>query len=387
MRRGTIFLAGAAILLVAGSAHAYPQWQFSSGTSRCNQCHFNPAGGGLITGYGRDAAGEELSSKQGKGNFLHGAVDLPDWLALGGDLRGVVLRNDNGSPKGTETAVFPMQADAYGRVSFLQQFSLSATLGYRGQARSSGYALGSDNYQPESASSFISREHYLMWRQAALGPYVRIGRFFAPYGLRLSEHPTYIRRDLGYNLLQENYGLGAGIVKNDWELHVTGFVRDFLRQFGSQEAGGAALCEKRLADMAALGLSARAGFSDDLKRYQGGPFGKVWIEKIKTLLMAEGDFVSRQPTAHDPNPAPGSSNGFVGYAGLTVFPVRGLWLGVNGERSQTDIKVRDTATNAVSGQINWFPYPHFELILWGRLQDPTGNGSAKTGFIQLHYYL
>ena len=60
-------------------------------------------------------------------------------------------------------------------------------------------------------------------------------------------------RDHGYNLLQENYGLGAGIVKNDWELHVTGFVKDYLRQFGSQESGGAGLFEKRLADMAALG--------------------------------------------------------------------------------------------------------------------------------------
>ena len=38
-----------------------------------------------------------------------------------------------------------------------------------------------------------------MWRPAALGPYVRAGRFFAPFGLRLAEHYAYVRRDTGYN--------------------------------------------------------------------------------------------------------------------------------------------------------------------------------------------
>src|SRR4051812_38585840 len=117
-----------ALLLFAGlaprAAQAYPQWQFSSGTSRCNQCHFAPAGGGLITNYARDAVGEDLSSFQGNGGFLHGAVELPSWLALGADLRGAILRQDNGSPEGAQTAIFPMQADAYARAAFADTFSL-----------------------------------------------------------------------------------------------------------------------------------------------------------------------------------------------------------------------------------------------------------------------
>ena len=30
-------------------AAAYPQFQFSSGTTRCGQCHYSPSGGTLIT--------------------------------------------------------------------------------------------------------------------------------------------------------------------------------------------------------------------------------------------------------------------------------------------------------------------------------------------------
>src|SRR6476661_1693015 len=102
-------LLGLVVLSAAGLAprvaQAYPQWQFSSGTSRCNQCHFAPAGDGLITNYARDAVGEDLSSFQGNGAFLHGAVELPSWLALGANLRGAILRQDNGSPEGAQTAI------------------------------------------------------------------------------------------------------------------------------------------------------------------------------------------------------------------------------------------------------------------------------------------
>src|SRR3954466_2796415 len=100
-KTSTASLVGLSLLgllaLAPRAAQAYPQWQFSSGTSRCNQCHFSPAGTGLITNYGRDAAGEELSSIDGNGGFLHGAVDLPSWLALGADFRGMYLRHENGN--------------------------------------------------------------------------------------------------------------------------------------------------------------------------------------------------------------------------------------------------------------------------------------------------
>ena len=49
-----------------------------------------------------------------------------------------------------------------------------------------------------------------MWQPEALGPYVRMGRFFAPYGLRFAEHVLYVRRDLGFDQLRETYNLSAG---------------------------------------------------------------------------------------------------------------------------------------------------------------------------------
>jgi hypothetical protein len=370
----------AALLLCAAPrmAAAYPQWQFSSGTSRCNQCHFAPAGGGLITGYARDAAGEELSTWSGDGGFAHGAVELPKALALGVDFRGVILRHEAGNP--ADTAIFPMQLDAYARVA-IDNFSLYATIGYRGQARPDRGPLGADNAQPAGGTDIISREHYLLWREGAIGPYFRVGRFRAPYGLRLVEHTSYIRRDVGDNLLQENYAVSGGIVQNEWELHVSAFVPDYLRHFGSTEKGASALFEYRFNDAQALGFQARAGLTDDAKRFGGGVYGKAYIAPGKALFMAEVNIFHWEPKSGT------GTNQLVGFFGPTLFPVKGLWLSVYGEINQTDINLKTTATPAGNAQLNWFPYPHFEIVLLGRLQAPSGQDTAKTFLAQIHYYL
>ena len=65
------FLIVAALLLSAGRAEAYPQFQFSTLNSRCQNCHFSPVGGGLINEYGRSEAGDTIS-RGGDGSFLHG---------------------------------------------------------------------------------------------------------------------------------------------------------------------------------------------------------------------------------------------------------------------------------------------------------------------------
>src|SRR5215831_17223636 len=219
-------------LLAEPEAQAYPQWQFSSGAVRCNQCHYAPAGGGLLNAYGRDAVGEELSTFGGNGAFLHGTLPLPSPVAIGGDLRGGFVDNGVQDPNGPTVAVFPMQADLSVRIAFPAGFSAVGIGGFRGQVRDPNVLIPDSDYQPISSSRFISREHYLKWQPEALGFYVRAGRFFAPFGLRLAEHLLYVRRDLGFDELQETYNVSGGWVYDDWELHLSLFAPDFVRHEG-----------------------------------------------------------------------------------------------------------------------------------------------------------
>ena len=373
-----------ALCFGAGRAEAYPQFQFSSGTQRCAQCHYSPAGFGLLTSWGRDE-GADTISRGGNGAFLHGAWTPPDWLALGGDFRGAAIDNDAGSSGPPELAVFPMQADLYGRVGFGNSgLSLYVAGGFRGTTRP-----GNDSAAAHF-ESLMSREHYLMWKPSATGAYLRAGRFYAPYGLRMVEHIYYVRSVTGFNLYEETYNVSGGYLDEDWELHVTAFTAPpnslpLALRSTAKGSGGAAYAEKRFASMAALALQARVAKSTDQALYQGGLVGKLWLDSAKILFMGEFDLQRR---------ATWGGNGatqFVSYFGPTFFPVKGVMWSLAFERYQEDLRVAGTAHSAVDVQINYFPWAHCEVILLGRYQmNGTGlaDGPADSlAMLQLHYYL
>jgi len=383
-------------LFAAGArpAAAYPQFQFSSGTARCAQCHFSPSGGGLLTSWGRDESGDSISMA-GSGAFLHGAWSPPDWLALGADFRFAALTNNVGGAESPESAYFPMQFDVYARATF-GDFSLNLTVGDRGVVRPDDGTI-SGRFK-DIPARLLSKEHYLMWRPSASGPYVRVGKFFAPYGIRFVEHTYWVRRYTGFNLYEETYNLSGGYFAEDWEAHVTAFTPppssspDFIRSVGQPESGVAAFAEKRLFGALAIGLQARAGIAKEEARYQGGAEAKYWLEPAKLLFMGEANYIHQQLKLASVN-----QDQFVSFLGATLIPIKGLMVGAAYERFQENLSVAATGRTAFDGQINLFPYAHFEVVLVGRYQLPSASVTTGTttysgtaayvGMLQLHYYL
>jgi hypothetical protein len=381
VKRALRWALGALLCLAAGRAEAYPQWQFTSGVTRCNVCHFSPTGGGLPTGYGRDANGDDLSTFTGEGAFLYGAVPMPSWLSLGGDFRAAYAAQDVSDPSGATRALFPMQADLEARARLIIGFSVYATGGLRGQVRANEDLVPTQNYQPVSTSRFISREHWLLWQMASTGWYVRAGRFFAPFGLRLAEHLTYVRRDLGFDQLEESYNVSGGYLSDDWELHLTASAPDFWRHIGSDESAATAYYERRLFDgKGALAAQVRYAHGQSVDRLIGGAVAKYYLSAVRTLFLAEGNLV------HAMTDRASSAEQFVGAAGASVLPARGWLLTLLLERSQEDLRV-GSAWDALTAIAGWFPAPHSEIQLMGRLQLPEGGPVARTFFLQVHYFL
>lgn len=392
LRRLTLLTAATLLLLVGlgGRARAYPQFQFTSGTTRCSQCHYSPDGGGLITSWGRDESGDTISLG-GDGAFLHGLWQPPSWLALGADIRVVApLVNASGGPQSPTVSVFPMQTDGYARFAFGDQVSLYLQGGIRGDV---GFDEKFNNRVDSATARLISNDHYLMWRPSPTGPYVRAGRFYATYGLRFVEHIFFVQRYTGFDIYNETYNLAGGYVAEDWELHMTLFApppESFptaLQSVGVRESGGAVYAEKRWNSMAMLGAQARYGTNSEEARYQGGVVGKVWAEPAKVLFLGEADII-RQMT----DSGTLGENQFVSYLGATFFPVRGLMAGVAYERYQEDLSVSGTGRNALDVEVNFFPWAHFELVGLARYQffgpgAAADEASASLVMLQLHYYL
>ena len=365
-----------ALLMVSTRAHAYPYFQLTTGSAQCSQCHVGPAGGGLLTQWGQEEFGDTIAVG-GDGRFLHGAITPPGWLQLGGNVRLAALANDVGSSDGTELAVFPMQLDLTMRLES-GAWSAVGTLGARGRVRS-----GSPDSSDSSLASYvISREHYLMWRPGPQGLYLRGGRFAAPYGLRIADHTAYVRRYLGFNLLEETYNVGGGWSGSDSELHATLFVHDPLQGAARKDLGAAVMFEKQVIESLIVGASSRVGISDQVTRAQGGVHGKLWAEGAKVLLQGELDVVRERFDS-----AGGDRWQLAAYAGPVFVPARGIYAGVGYQVFAQDLQVRSVTRHAGDAWVSYFPRAHFEIMASARAQWVGPAERAYLGMLQLHYAL
>jgi hypothetical protein len=361
--------------VVAGApaaARAYPIFQLSTGAQRCNQCHIAPAGGGLISGYGRDEAGDTIS-RDGSGAFLHGLWTPPASVSLGADLRGAALLYDNGSTYAPSLAAFPMQADLYTHFK-VSDFSATLTLGYRGSTRGQTAAPG---------DALGSREHYLMWRPKSQGPYVRLGKFRVPWSLRQPEHVLYVNRQNWMNLEEEPYGVSGGLVKNDWEFHASVYTGDPVRGAGNAKAklGFAGQLERRQSETFLWGAQARtATFPDSFggwSRHTVGGYGKLWLAGPRLLLTGELDVGLKSiPDADYTN------RELLAYAGATWWATRGLFVTLSAEHFAEDLATADTGRTAGTVVVQLFPWAHVEVIAVGRLTT-----TSSLAMLQFHYYL
>jgi hypothetical protein len=363
----------AAIGAGARRAHAYPQFQLATGNARCNLCHFAPGGGGLVNDWGRAESADTVSAG-GDGSFLHGLVEEPSWLRLGGDLRLALAARS--VPYEPEFVAFPMQADLYTRVSLGARLSLALSLGLRGAARRTDSPL----------PPLTSREHYLMWEGAG-GWYARFGRYFPIYGLRPADHTAYIRRYLGLHTLEEPYAVSAGLFRGRWEGHLAAFTGGsaFLTA-GSRGRGLTVYGERRLADeRAAVGAQARLSLTGVDARYLVGGVGKWYFPGAELLLLGEVD-AGLQTFA-----AAGSPSRAQLAVHLSAYhtPAQGWALGGTLERYAVDLVTGDTVRDALSLSLQYFVRAHIELMCLGKLEAVgAGYGEPTALFLlQGHYYL
>ena len=363
----TAILTVVALATLVGVAEAYPQYQLSK-EQTCASCHVSPAGGGLLGDNGELTA-EDEAQWGGDPTFLHGAVELPAWLRLGGDIRLAGGASDHGA--GFAGAFFPMQTEVYGAA---ESGALSAYV-------TAGLIVKEETPWP------VSREHWVMWRPEAEGVYLRAGRFLPGVGLRQAEHVFYTRRYGGAPLWGEAYGVNAGYVTAGLEAHATAFVADPLVDGVERGSGGALYLEKRIGADKAIGVEERFAISDDDTRNHAGVTAKWWLDGPGLLLQAEGQLV-RQSFRLDA--AAPTRFQLVGQLLATYFIRAGLFVDVGLGHYDADLDLKDLDRDALDVNVHWFPTSHTELILTTRYQRiGLGNGGDDSAYalLQAHYRL
>jgi hypothetical protein len=376
-----LFIIGS-IFLATNNVEAYPHYQFSSDNNVCATCHFSPGGGSTINDWGRREAANTLSRWDGSGYAFHGLFDLPNWLSVGGDLRAAAMLNDKGESEGTKFNVFPMQAELAMRLT-AGPWAVSGSFGLRGRARNSAPPEGSITRSEEGAASFlVSREHYLMYEPTHSSISVRAGRFYAPYGLRLPDHTSYVRRYMGFNMLQETYNLSASQVRGQHETHLSAHVSDVL--YGPEDLSfGGTLMHERRWQSSALGGGLKVTRGPGDFRAMLGTHYKVWLEPQSLLLMAELN--AGYQSFRDP--ADTSRLQLIGYMGPVWMPTKGVSAALAYEVFDEDLLVKQVERHSLTYWLSLLPKAHYEIFLLGRAQLIGSQDKVYTGMMQLHYYL
>lgn len=369
-----LVLAVLVVVGLSGRADAYPQFQISH-EATCTGCHLSPAGGNLLNENGL-AVAESMSQHGTAPEFFYGKLGTPSWLTLGGDLRGSA--GFIATPEKV-LAAFPMQLELYAAAQ-LGKFSLHANVGPR-----------PSQFGNAATTSVWSREHYVMWQQeegGSTGVYVRAGRFMPVFGLRLAEHPTYIRRFGGTPLYADTYGVHGAYIDPKWEAHVTGFIADPVIDPVDHASGAAAYAELRLTDTFTLGGEGMYQQTEDDRKLRGGVIGKLYLAPV--LLQGElqfaNGFVDRTPS----NPDGGAPHQLIGYLMGTVMLGEFLMLDVGIGHYDSNLRIKHLDRDSVDINLHYFATSHLELVLNARFEMLAfGEGGPSAGYslLQLHYRL
>ncbi len=209
-----MFWAGLALLALSMPARAEPYLAVRSGQS-CSACHVNPTGGGKRTEYGtlygnstlpagrlENLFGGAAKLNAGKGTAAPGWDGrITDYLAVGADLRtsfqATEVRNTAG-----QRAFSHERTSVYFDVRVIPNL-LSLYVDTR---------VGPGNA--------FNRESYLLLRSKQQAVYLKAGRFFLPYGLRLEDDSAFIRQVSGINFNSSDDGIEGGWTQGPWSVQL-----------------------------------------------------------------------------------------------------------------------------------------------------------------------
>lgn len=376
MRRYTWWLVLLGLLLPK-PAHAYA-WMIRHGYAQCVPCHVDPSGAGSLTAYGREISNSKLRTQYGPdsdsklGNFLFGAVELPEQFDFKGDLR-VLALSSKVEQAALERRLVWMQLDAR---ATLQDGPIvaSATLGYAPKG-----ALGAAlSRTPDS--NVVSREH---WLGAFLNDdhtlLLRAGRMNVPFGVRSIEHTLWARAQTGTDINdQQQFGVAASLGGDRYRGELMAIVGSFqIRPDAFRQRGYSGYFEYAFLPSLTAGVSSRLVHLEldprllkEEWKHAHGIFGRWATPWEPLVVLSEWDYVFESPKYQ------ARRTGIVGYAQADIEPTEGVHLMATAEASNV---------SAVDGPMSfgtwlsyaWFFAPHADIRL-DNIYQSFGTSAGRT---------
>jgi hypothetical protein len=359
MRAGAPVLAIA--FLAAGAARAEPVLAARTGLG-CASCHMNRTGGGGRNAYGAGYGAQTLPWT--KLAPAHGLFDgaIGERVRVGLDARGGYLATFRDAGPYIGEAEFS-GADLYLGIDLLKDRLL--------------FYLD-EHVAPGGAAA---REAFALYGFDRAGAYVKAGKFFLPFGLRLQDDEALSRRLTGFTFDTADIGIEAGMDDGRW---TTAFSITNGTSGGAETDNGKeyAWTGARLFSLGRFGLSAS---TNDLpagaRRSAAGAYGTFLVKPI--VVLAEADVV-RDDDGTNPE-----RRGGAGHLEVDWLVHAGLTLRLFGGAGDLD---RDDSTGRLTQWgtgADWTPLPGLQVrALYRARSGPSSVPAARDdqGLIELHVY-
>ena len=339
---------GLAVLVLLAAGPATPLLAFPGsvrwGYGNCVTCHYNVAGGGVLTPYGRQLSRELLSTwgSEEEAEFAYGTAWLPDWLALGGDIEYVAASGKSGEP------VRLLQAD----------MEAAAT---RGPLLAVATAGRDTDASGMAGTGWISRRHYLQV-SATSSLSFRAGRFLPNYGVWNGDPLVATRKGLGWD--RDTYNVEANWIGERFNVAATGILAsadDAPSERGVSGSAGVFFRNKHK-----LWLSALSRGRPGLHRRAVGLSTVFGIGK-HAYLLTQADL--ERMRRDGPVPSAPSTTDLHTNVCFARETVKGLYVLLIDEMSRSDVGSPGRLRHSYGAALRWFPRPHFELQVRWRHQD------------------
>lgn len=180
------------IAVLSFPALAEPYLAVRSG-QKCMSCHVNPTGGGKRSEAGA-SFGQFVMPKEAAEDLWNGRVN--PYLAVGGNLRANLSYLDRENAD-SQTSFETQRISLYLEITAVKDL----------------LTFYVDQLMTPTSSN---REAFaLMWNEERSG-YLKAGRIFLPYGLRLEDDTAFIRRVSGISFANADNGIEAGYETDAW---------------------------------------------------------------------------------------------------------------------------------------------------------------------------
>ena len=341
---------------------------------RCNACHYSPAGGGLLTPYGRSLSREEISTfgrragaaspadSRAEEAFFFGLLPDGGPLQLGLDLRPSRLR--------TEVA---------GRD--IPDRNLLMNLDVQAAWRSGEWtAYGTLGRRP--GGGLVSYEHWAS-RRVSDRISLRGGRFLPAYGVRFSDHTMLSRDRLDLAEDDQIYGVEVGFSGDRTLIQVAagpGRAESFYEDDGRRAFTASGRLQRDLGSRTVLvGSALYRGETQRASRSAAGgvAFGYAPVPWLVTWVQADARF---------PDLAAGDrSLVLVNQTSVEIW--RGVWVRLAPQTTRAAGDPRAEIRRMVYG-LDLYPRTHWHVSLsWYRDRFVFNDRLDSRWLGQLHLYL